>query len=70
MTEFNTDLWDSMVTRIRQMTIANSSEHQINWNVKLNTKKFHGGQNALVSLGNMLFLRGDGVYDKQQQNID
>jgi hypothetical protein len=44
MTEFNTDLWDGMTTRIRQMLIANSSEHQINWNVKLNAaKKSHGG---------------------------
>ena len=53
------------------MLIANSSEHQINWNVKLNAaKKSHGGQDALKSIGNMVFLRGDGVYDKQMATLD
>jgi len=72
VSEFNSDLWEGMVNRIRQMLIANNSEHQINWSVKLNNdnRGAHGGQVALKSIGNMLFLRGDGIYDKQLNRLD
>ena len=53
------------------MSIANNSEHQINWNVKLAANRGeYGGQSALKSIGNMLFMRGDGVYEKQYAMLD
>lgn len=61
-TNFNADLWDGMTSRISQMLISNSSEHKINWNVKAERGEF-GGKKALFSIGSMLFLRGDGVYE-------
>jgi len=71
--EFNSDLWDGMAQRIRQMLITNSSEHKINWNVKINSgpsKGAYGGMRPLKSIGNMLFLRGDGIYEKEQARFD
>lgn len=72
VSEFNTDLWEGMVSRIRQMLIANNSEHQINWSVKLgdSSRGGFGGQKPLKSIGNMLFMRGDGVFDKQNMSYD
>lgn len=53
------------------MLIANSSEHKINWNVNSeNSRGKHGGQIALKSIGTMLFMRGDGIYDKEQAYLD
>jgi len=57
-----------MAQRIRQMLITNNSEHKINWSVKLDTglhvRGGHGGQKLLKSIGNIVFLRGDSIYDQ------
>jgi hypothetical protein len=53
------------------MVIANSSEHKINWSVGQGQERGEfGGQKALKSIGNMLFMRGDGIYEKEQSQID
>lgn len=65
MTQFNADLWEGMTSRISQMIISNSSEHKINWNVKPDRGTF-GAQRPLISIGSMLFLRGDGVYEYKE----
>ena len=45
------------------MQISNSKEYKINWNVRLDQKRGDfGGQKLLRSIGNMVFMRGDGVY--------
>jgi hypothetical protein len=43
------------------MTITNSSESKINWNHNLATNP---NAKIIKSLGNMVFLRGDKIYDE------
>lgn len=53
------------------MLIANSSEHKINWSVGSNQSRGgFGGKLPLKSIGNMLFIRGDGVYEEEQIKLD
>ena len=61
-----------MTSRIRQILISNSSEHRINWNVKLGAKNNNGefgGQKLLKTIGNMVFLRGDAIYESQNKDV-
>ena len=63
--EFNADLWPGMAQRLRQMVATNSGEHKVNWNTNvLDPTHRH---RVVKSLGNMVFLRGDSVYDQQDQ---
>lgn len=60
--QFNADLWEGMTQRLRQMMITNSSEHRINWSLKLENPSTFERQSLVKSIGNMLFLRGDQVF--------
>lgn len=51
--QFDSELWPGLISRLHQMTITGCSEHRINWNIKKGFK----------STGNMLFLRGDDAFD-------
>lgn len=59
--EFNIDLWEGLIQRIRQILITNSSENKINWNVKIDNPL--PNQKWIKSLGNILYIRGDKVYE-------
>lgn len=56
--EFNADLWEGLAQRLKQMTATNSGEHHINWALKL-----HRREKVIKSVANMVFARGDMVYD-------
>ncbi len=58
--EFNADLWEGVAQRIRQMAIANTGEHRLNWAVKL-----HKRERVVKSVANLLFARGDEVYENR-----
>jgi hypothetical protein len=60
--KFNSDLWEGMAGRVRQMIATNSSESKVNWNTKVGNPSHRG--RMIKSLANMVFLRGDGVFDK------
>jgi len=78
VSEFNSDRWEGMLQRIRQMLITNSGEHRINWAVNLGEaasskqqiKGQFGGQTPLKSIGSMVFTRGDQVYSKENLGLD
>ena len=53
--DYNADLWNELLQRMRQMVVSNSSEHLVNWTP----------QTLVKSLGNLLVLRGDKVYDER-----
>ena len=64
-TQFNADLWTGMTQRLRQMVCTNSGEHKVNWNTKLADPSHR--HRLIKSVGNMVFLRGDGAYDEQKE---
>ena len=63
-TKFNADLWSGMTQRLKQMSCTNSGEHKVNWNTKINDPSHR--HRLIKSVGNMVFLRGDGVYDENE----
>ena len=54
-----------MTQRLRQMVCTNSGEHKVNWNTKLSDPSHR--HRLIKSVGNMVYLRGDGVYDDQEE---
>ena len=66
--EFNCDLWEGMIQRIRQMVITNSSENKINWNVKIENPNPAHRYNK--SIANMVFLRGDKIFEERKSFED
>ena len=59
------------------MLVTNSPEYRINWGVNLDgtyskqqIKGDYGGQKPLKSIGNMVFCRGEKVYDKSNIGLD
>ena len=47
------------------MVATNSGEHKVNWNTKIGDPNHR--HRIVKSMGNMVFLRGDGVYDNQDE---
>ena len=44
------------------MILTNSSESKVNWTLKLGSSAMR--RKLIKSVGNLLFIRGDGVYDE------
>jgi len=44
------------------MVITNGQEHRINWTIKAENPQTHGPK-FIKSLGNMIYMRGDKVFD-------
>ncbi len=59
--EFNADLWEGMIQRIRQMVITNGNEHKINWNVSAESNH----QKFIKSVANLVVMRGEKIYDER-----
>ena len=47
------------------MVCTNSGEHKVNWNTKVNDQSHR--HRLIKSVGNMVFLRGDGVFDNKEE---
>ena len=47
------------------MVVTNSGEHKVNWNTNLQDPSHR--HRVVKSLASMVFLRGDGVYDDQEE---
>ncbi|CDW81834.1 tubulin delta chain-like isoform 1 [Stylonychia lemnae] len=60
--EFNTDLWEGMIQRIRQMIITNGNEHKINWSIKAENPSTYSTK-FIKSLSHLMVIRGDKVFD-------
>jgi hypothetical protein len=50
------------------MILTNSSESKVNWNLKVGSPAMR--PKMIKSLGNLLYLRGDGVFDKATEVCD
>jgi hypothetical protein len=60
--DFQADLWEGMLGRLRQMLVTDSSEHYINWSL---TVENHAKRQRLIkSVANMVFIRGDEANEK------
>ena len=66
--QFNSDLWEGLASRIRQMILTNSSESKVNWMLKLGSPAMR--PRMIKSLGNLVYLHGDGVFDKSTEVCD
>eukprot|EP00347_Sterkiella_histriomuscorum_P002279 403368766 len=60
--EFNSDLWEGMIQRIRQMVITNGNENKINWSIKAENPNTYS-QKFIKSLAHFIVIRGDKVFD-------
>ena len=34
VSQYDSELWTGIIGRLKQMSITNSSEHRVNWNIK------------------------------------
>ena len=66
VSEFDSERWQGMLARVRQMIVTGCSEHRINWTVKIGEKGHGFGQSAHRSIGSLVFQRGDDVYSKEE----
>jgi hypothetical protein len=48
------------------MVITNSNENKINWNVKVENK----GGKFIKAIGNLVFIRGDKIYEERSSFED
>ena len=65
---FNSDLWDGLTGRVEQMISTNSSASKINWATKIDNHSMR--LRMIKSVGNILYLRGDGVFNKSTEQCD
>ena len=53
---------------MRQMLLTNSSENKVNWTLKVGSPAIR--PKLIKSVGNLVYLRGDGVFDKTTEVCD
>ena len=64
VSQYDSELWTGIVGRLKQMSITNSSEHRVNWNIKSQHPS------ALRSVASILFARGDDCFNADLRTFE